>query len=182
MNNHDNKYHHRPKPCTSPSDNHLTTITYSHNNDTNHATSISTFTAANAANNRKKARSPFNQHWFILSPAWISNHMSSKVWDEITYHFPNFNASTVEVYMVIITYPCWYQGYPILVKETPAAWFTRHTTYKYSLLIGASKLKAPRNLYWMSNMFLWVEIFLFSVCYHVVPKRHSQLDYELNGL
>ena len=46
----------------------------------------------------------------------------------------------------------------------------------------ASKLKAPRNFYWMTNMFLWVEIFLFFVCYHVVPKRHSQLDYELNGL
>ena len=46
----------------------------------------------------------------------------------------------------------------------------------------ASKLKAPRIFYWMSNMFLWVEIFIFFVCYHVVPKRHSQLDYELNGL
>ena len=46
----------------------------------------------------------------------------------------------------------------------------------------ASKLKAPRNFYWMSNMFLWVEIFLSFVCYHVVPKRHSQLDYELDGL
>ena len=46
----------------------------------------------------------------------------------------------------------------------------------------ASKLKAPWNFYWMSNMFLWVEIFLFFECYHVVPKRHSQLDYELNGL
>ena len=37
----------------------------------------------------------------------------------------------------------------------------------------ASKLKAPRNLFWISNMFLWVEIFIFFVCYHVVPKRHS---------
>ena len=46
----------------------------------------------------------------------------------------------------------------------------------------ASKLKAPWNFYWMSNMFLCVEIFIFFVCYHVVPKRHSQLDYELNGL
>ena len=46
----------------------------------------------------------------------------------------------------------------------------------------ASKLKAARNLYWMSNVFLWVEIFLFFVCYHVFPKRHSQLDYELNNL
>ena len=44
----------------------------------------------------------------------------------------------------------------------------------------ASKFKAPRNIYWMSNMFLRVEIFLFFVCYHVLPKRHSQLDYELN--
>ena len=46
----------------------------------------------------------------------------------------------------------------------------------------ASKLKAPRIFYRMSNMILWVEIFIFFVCYHVVPKRHSQLDYELNGL
>ena len=46
----------------------------------------------------------------------------------------------------------------------------------------ASKLKAARNLYWMSNMFLWVETFLFFMCYHVFPKRHSQLDYELNDL
>ena len=43
----------------------------------------------------------------------------------------------------------------------------------------ASKLKAPQNLYWMSNMFLWVQIFIFFVFYHVVPKRHSQLYYEL---
>ena len=45
-----------------------------------------------------------------------------------------------------------------------------------------SKLKVPQNLYWMSNMFLWVDIFVYFVCYHVVPKRHSQLDYELNDL
>ena len=28
---------------------------------------------------------------------WISNHMPSKVWDEITYPFLNFNGATVEV-------------------------------------------------------------------------------------
>ena len=48
--------------------------------------------------------------------------------------------------------------------------------------IDALKLKAPWNLYWMSNMFLSVEIFLFFECYHVVAKRHSQLNYELNDL
>ena len=46
----------------------------------------------------------------------------------------------------------------------------------------ASKLKAPRNLYCINNMFFGMDIFLFFVCYHVVPKRHSQLDYELNDL
>ena len=53
-----------------------------------------------------------------VTPAWISNHMSNEVWDEITYPFPNFNGCTVEVWewksnfiphfiMDVITYPCW---------------------------------------------------------------------------
>ena len=46
----------------------------------------------------------------------------------------------------------------------------------------ASKLKAARNLYWMSNMFFVGGNISFFVCYHVFPKRHSQLDYELNDL
>ena len=33
----------------------------------------------------------------IMLP-WISNHMISKVWGEITYPFPNFNGATVEVW------------------------------------------------------------------------------------
>ena len=33
-----------------------------------------------------------------LIPAWISKHISSKVCDEITYSFPNFNGATVEVW------------------------------------------------------------------------------------
>ena len=58
------------------------------------------------------------------------------------------------------------------------AWHIVATSTVYWCI--ASKLKALRNFYWMSNMFLWVEIFLFFVCYHVVPKRHCHLDYELN--
>ena len=34
----------------------------------------------------------------------------------------------------------------------------------------------------LHQIFLWVEIFLFYMCYHVVLKMHSQLDYELNDL
>ena len=39
--------------------------------------------------------SPFYQHWLTLIPTWICNHMPSKLWDEITYPFLNFN--TIEV-------------------------------------------------------------------------------------
>ena len=42
--------------------------------------------------------------WFNFNPAWISNHMSSKLLDEITYPFPNFNGATVEVWERIINF------------------------------------------------------------------------------
>ena len=35
--------------------------------------------------------------FYIYMVIWISNHMHSKVWDEITYPFLNFNGCTVEV-------------------------------------------------------------------------------------
>ena len=58
----------------------------------------------------------------IINPAWISNHVHYKVWDETTYPSPNFNSCTVEVWewisnfiphfiMDMITYPCWDSNY-----------------------------------------------------------------------
>ena len=55
-------------------------------------------------------------HCRLLLWSWISNHMHTQVWDEITYPFPNFNGCTVEVWewisnfiphfiMRLITYP-----------------------------------------------------------------------------
>ena len=41
---------------------------------------------------------PFFKDELTLNPAWISNHMPSKVWDEITLPFWNFNGYTVEVW------------------------------------------------------------------------------------
>ena len=79
--------------------------------------------------------------------------------------------------------PCgvWGRGWTTcLLHDSPL--FGSHFKTSTVYWCIASKLKAPRNFYWMSNMFLWVEIFIFIVCYHVVSKRHSQLDYELNGL
>ena len=64
--------------------------------------------------------SPFYYHGLTLIPSWISNcnYIHSKVLDEITYSFLNFNACTVEVWEWLsnvishltrqgITYPLW---------------------------------------------------------------------------
>ena len=56
--------------------------------------------------------------WINLNPAWISNYVHNKLWDEITYPFSNFNGGIVEVWKCIsnfspqftgrvITCPCW---------------------------------------------------------------------------
>ena len=42
---------------------------------------------------------PLLQTWLTFIPAWISNYIHDKVWDEITYPLSNFNGCTVEVCM-----------------------------------------------------------------------------------
>ena len=42
--------------------------------------------------------------WINLIPTWIRNHMSNKLWDEITYPFPNFSGCTVEVWKRMINF------------------------------------------------------------------------------
>ena len=65
-----------------------------------------------------RCQEPLLLTWFNLNPAWISNHLHGKVWDEINYPFLNFNGYTVEVkewisdfiqhfIMDVIIYPCW---------------------------------------------------------------------------
>ena len=39
----------------------------------------------------------FHWHGLTLMSAWICNGIHHKVWDEITYPFPNFNSATIEV-------------------------------------------------------------------------------------
>ena len=61
---------------------------------------------------------PFLPTGLTLIRAWISNYIYHEIWDEITYPFPNFNGTTVEIWIWIssftphilghvITYPCW---------------------------------------------------------------------------
>ena len=40
---------------------------------------------------------PLYYHGLTSIPAWMSNYMPGKVWDEIIYPFLNFNGATVEV-------------------------------------------------------------------------------------
>ena len=37
------------------------------------------------------------KYGLTLNPSWMCNHVPSKLWDEITYRFPNFNGAIVEV-------------------------------------------------------------------------------------
>ena len=39
-----------------------------------------------------------DQSWLTLISAWISRHMFSNVWDQITYPFPNFNGAADAVW------------------------------------------------------------------------------------
>ena len=53
----------------------------------------------------------------FLIPAWISNQMYGKVWDEIMYPFHNFNGTTVEIWE-------WISGFiPHLIKVN--SWYKR---------------------------------------------------------
>ena len=36
-----------------------------------------------------------NMVWINLAPTWLSNHIPSDVWDEITYPFLNFNGASL---------------------------------------------------------------------------------------
>ena len=89
-----------------------------------------------------------------LIPVWIRNHMPSKVWDEITYPFPNFNGCAVDFWKLIsdfmpyfimdaITYPCWDWSLSLFVKEGPGAW----SKCVYCSQYGGNKLLTPRTLW-----------------------------------
>ena len=41
---------------------------------------------------------PLYWHGLTYIPAWLSNHMSSQMWDDITYSFPNCNSCAFEVW------------------------------------------------------------------------------------
>ena len=64
------------------------------------------------------------------------------MWDELTYPFPNFNRTTVEVGMLsshvhltgqVITYPCWDHIKSVLVKLVPGNKSTDKGQYQWQI-------------------------------------------------
>ena len=53
---------------------------------------------------------PIYWHSLTSIPPWIINHLHNKVWDEITFPFPNFNDCTVEVWKGEIICPTFCNG------------------------------------------------------------------------
>ena len=51
--------------------------------------------------NHKMTWCPFYSHGLTSISAWISNYIHWKMWDKITYPFPNSNGATVEVWELI---------------------------------------------------------------------------------
>ena len=54
---------------------------------------------------------PFYQHGLTIIPAWVNNYIHYKVWDELTYPFPNLNGTTVEVWEWISNFIPHFTGY-----------------------------------------------------------------------
>ena len=50
------------------------------------------------------SQGPFHEHGLPLISVWISNHMSSEMWDEIIYPFPSFKGCTLVIWELISDY------------------------------------------------------------------------------
>ena len=63
-------------------------------------------------------------YWLVLQlvqltsiPAWISNYIHFKMWDEITYPFPNFNCAAIELWEWLSNFIPHFTGHVISVLK-----------------------------------------------------------------
>ena len=101
----------------------------------------------------RDSQGPYLLTWFNLAPAWISNYTHIKLWDYITYPFPNFKDATIEVMEWIsnfiphftghvITYPSLDLSESILVKGVKGSSFPFIVRHLY--------IETPLNPLWFS--------------------------------
>ena len=72
------------------------------------------------------SRSLFYWHGLTLIPARISNYMHYKVWDQITYHFPNYSA--------VQPYKFWNGWGVMLLNILLGMWLLIHAEIQVNLL------------------------------------------------
>ena len=65
---------------------------------------------------------PFTKHDLTSIPVWISDYIHHKVWDEITYPFPNFNGATVVIWGWIRNFDPHFTGHVIHAGNKVKPW------------------------------------------------------------
>ena len=99
---------------------------------------------------------PFYKHGLFLIKEWKSNYIHYKVWGEITWSFPNFNAATIQVrewitnfipHIIghVITYLCWIKLIHVS-KRSPRA----SISFVLTLEIPWHLFRSPRP-FWMTS-------------------------------
>ena len=127
--------------------------------------------------------SPFDLQGLTLIPAWISNHMPRKMWNEITFPFTNLNGSTVEVWewtsnfithiiMDVMTYPCWDLSLTMLVKGATG------NNFPFNVNITSNHTKKLWYLFLMKAQlsFYYIYCYLYSPA---VALLYSTLGYQV---
>ena len=84
------------------------------------------------------ALGPFYWHGLTLITAWISNHMLSNLWDEITFPFSNFNGATVDVLKWISNFSPHFIMVMIIYSSCDWSW--------YKLVKGTPTQKCPKTI------------------------------------
>ena len=68
-------------------------------------------------------KGPFYYHVLTLIPVWMSNYICCKMFNDITYPFPNFSGATVEDWE-------WMNDF---IHISPGMWLLMHAGIKVNL-------------------------------------------------
>ena len=83
-------------------------------------------------------------------PAWISNHMPSKMWIVITYPFPNFNGCTSEVWEWISNF------IPYIMVDVIAEFKLNHVSKRGHWFLTRREDKTARDVFLFLGMYHWI--------------------------
>ena len=110
---------------------------------------------------------PIYQHRLTLIPAWIGNQMPSKMWNEITYPYPNFNGCTVFV-----------REMETVIKKTGGDGWRNELQWRcrWMSLLHYTGYWALRYLHWQREHWSWKS----SVSIHRIPWSFLTIHFCIN--